>query len=434
MSDTRPTKFGGVQRSRRGTSNGDPQPYWNAQRGCYELKISLPRGDDGKPRRRVLRDKSKAGIAKKKREALRELDKLGNLPTRSLTVADFAASWLEAQREGGKRAKTFIEYESYVKRYIVPGIGKRRLAELQPGDVTRWLALVADTPKTQGEGAGVERVSISVVKSARKVLSACLRAAEHDGLVSRNVARLALIPDDARRSAPRDALTVDEAREVLERLARSGDPLWTLWAAAILSGMRAGELAGLRRASVTRHAVPVVGQLQRLPYMHGCGGKCLERQPSRCPQARLRVPKGSNVERLHGGLCLVDYGKTDASVRVIPNYGPLRAVLERHMEATDSVHGLMWERNGKPIDPTDLSKLWSSLEPSLEIGKHIVPHAMRNTAAGLMFAAGVPEHVLLNVLGHTDVAMSRSYARQDVGIQARELEAITRMLEASEHS
>lgn len=430
--DTRPTRYGGLQRTRRGTANGDPQPYWVPQRGEYQLKITLPRGDDGQPRHKVLRDKTKTGINKKKRDALKELERLGNLPTRSLTVADFAASWLEAQREGGKRAKTFIEYESYVKRYIIPGIGKKRLAELQPGDVTRWLARVADTPKSQGAGAGVEPVSISVVRSARKVLSACLRQAEHDGLVSRNVARLAIIPDDARRSAPRDALTVDEARDVLERLARSEHPLWTLFAAAILSGMRAGELAGLRRESVTPDVVRVEGQLQRLPYMHGCGGKCLEKQANRCPKARLRMPKGADVQPLHGGLCLVGYGKTDASVRVIPNYGPLRAVLQSHMEATDSVHGLMWERDGKPIDPTDLSKLWGALEPSLEMGKHIVPHAMRNTTAGLMFAAQVPEHVILNVLGHTDVAMSRSYARQDVAAQAKALEAITSMLARAE--
>lgn len=417
--------------TRAGTVNGDPQPFWNAQRGCWELRVTLPADDYGNRRRKVIRAKTKAEAVKRKREVLAELTKAGNLPTRSMTVEDYATAWLDAQRDGGKRAKTFIEYESVMRRHILPGIGKRRLAELQPGDVTKWLARVADTPKSQGTGKGVERVSIHVVKSARKVLSACLSSAEHDGLVSRNVAHIARMPEDARRNAPRAALTVDEARVLLKMLADSGDQLWTLWAAAILSGMRASELAGLRREDVTPDAVPVVGQLQRLPYMHGCGGKCLEKAASRCPKARLRTPKGAEVERLRGGLCWVGYGKTDASVRVIPNYGPLRAVLDRHMQTTGSAHGLMWERDGKPIDPNDLPKIWGALERTLELGKHIVPHAMRNTTAGLMFAAGVPEHVILNVLGHTELAMSRSYARQDVSAQSKELEAITRMLEVT---
>lgn len=477
--DKRPARSGGLQRSRRGTVNGDPQPFFNESRARWELRVTLPADEAGKVRRRVLRDPTKGGVLRQRNALLRELQVRGNAPTRLLTVGAFAETWLEAQRSGSKRAKTFIEYESVTRRYIVPHLGKRRLAELQPAHVEDWLGLVANTPKASGAGAGVVPVTVHVVKSARKVLSAMLTRAEKEGLVSRNVAHGAEIPE-ARSNDLRAALTVREARDVLERLAHSGDPLWTLWAAAILSGMRAGELAGLRREAVTDDAVYVTHQLQRLPHVHGCGGACgplraaeaeeaaaaledakgalgtaseaervkarrameaaqrladrkrkqAERPPAQyCPKARIREPKGTSVERLHGALCLVGNAKTDAGTRSIPNYAPLRAVLMHQMQTSTSTHGLMWERDGKPIDPNNFSGLWAGLEPSLKIGKHIVPHAMRNTTAGLMYTAGVPEIVIQQVLGHTDSAMSRSYARQDMEEQARELEAITRMLQ-----
>ncbi|WP_309105127.1 tyrosine-type recombinase/integrase [Microbacterium sp.] len=416
-------------RTREGTPNGEPKPFWNASRAKWELRVTLPADESGKRRRKVIRDRTSALVVKKRNALLRELEERGDLPTRDMTIKEYAERWLEEQREGDRRAKTWIEYESVTRRYIVPDLGHWALAALQPATVSRWLARISRTPKTSGKGAGVERVSVHVVKSARKVLSAMLSSAEHEGLIARNVAQKAIMPSDAHVNAPRDALTVDEARDVLARLSRSGDPLWTLWAAAMLSGMRAAELAGLRRVDVTPDAVHVVNQLQRFPYMHGCGGTCGMKRAHACPQARIRKPRGLAVEQIHGGLCLVGYTKTQAGTRTIPNYAPLRAVLDHQIQRGVSESGLLWERDGKPIDPNDFSKLWNQLEPTLQIDKHIVPHAMRNTAAGLMFTAGVPEHVILNVLGHTELAMSRSYARQDLRAQADALEAITRMLE-----
>jgi integrase len=57
----------------------------------------------------------------------------------TITVADYLTGWMSTVAVNRLRATTYATYDRYVKVFIVPGIGSRRLAALTPKDVRVWL-------------------------------------------------------------------------------------------------------------------------------------------------------------------------------------------------------------------------------------------------------------------------------------------------------
>ena len=69
------------------------------------------------------------------------------------TVAEYMLYWLVEIAQPSVRATTFSSYELLVRRYIVPGLGKRKLRALQAQHVRTWLAGLRPIPT--GRLAGV---------------------------------------------------------------------------------------------------------------------------------------------------------------------------------------------------------------------------------------------------------------------------------------
>ena len=138
----------------------------------------------------------------------------------------------------------------------MPGLGRIALAKLTPADVQSFL-----NRKSQS-GLSARRVQM-----LRAVLRRALWTAERWGYVSRNVARLV----DTPRVVPHEysPLTPEQARLLFESSAE--DRYRALWVTALATGLRQGELLGLRWEDVdldagrltVRHSLGMVdGHLQ----------------------------------------------------------------------------------------------------------------------------------------------------------------------------
>ena len=151
-------------------------------------------------------------------------------PSKRTTGAFLREDWLPGLR-AQVRPGTWAEHKSKVEVHLVPAIGGVRLQQLTPGHLN---ALYADLLE-QGLSA---RTVLHVYATIRRALADATRW----GLVPGNVALLASPPRPGRPE-----LQVWAAAELRTFLAAvEDDRLYALWLLAASTGMRRGELLGLR--------------------------------------------------------------------------------------------------------------------------------------------------------------------------------------------
>lgn len=129
------------------------------------------------------------------------------------------------------RWKTLANNKQMARDHILPTIGSIRVRQLEPADVQRMVnGMIAAglSPRTAG--------------NAVTTLSSMLRHAMREGTIDRNVCSLVVLPQSKSERLP--SLTTDQLQTFLT--ATKGTPLWPVWAMLSATGMRTGELLGLR--------------------------------------------------------------------------------------------------------------------------------------------------------------------------------------------
>lgn len=383
-----------------------PVKYWQAV-------VELP-SRDGERRRKYVRAKDKTTALKQLRALQKELERVGDLPTASMTLEAWLRIWFDqiaVERVGPKTAPT---YRSIISKHIVPAIGSVRLDKLEPAHVRR----LRDTILEKGRAP-------STALQAHRILATALRDAEREGRVTRNVTTLVDAPKRGRVSL----VTLDATAGVrlLEHAAREDVRMGARWAAALLTGARQGELLGLEVDRVTDE-LDLSWQLQRLTWSHGCGlpsePRCGRVRGSDCPDRYLRAPADHEHRHLTGGLWLTR-PKSSAGWRIIPLVEPLRSIMERRLDAASTEpnpHGLVWTAepkrtayvdelrplDGSPVDPRVDNEAWHALLSRVGVPDARL-HDARHTTADLLWEAGVPETIIIEILGHSSISMSRRY-------------------------
>lgn len=154
-----------------------------------------------------------------------------HLEPTTITVRDYLAEWLTMVAERGARQATLDQYASLIRCDINPSIGAVKLQKIGPLHITR---LVSDLRKRD--------LSDSTVNHAYRIIRQSLKDAESLGLVRENVA--AKVP--APRQGRREMACWSDAQARAFLTAVDGTPLCAFWHLALATGMRRGELLGLR--------------------------------------------------------------------------------------------------------------------------------------------------------------------------------------------
>ena len=359
------------KRTQRG--KGEGAIYQNAE-GLWTAVVELPM-IEGKRRRKVIRSKDKNTVIRKLTEMKAQLQERGDLPTESQTVAQWAKYWLENIAVKEVRPNTMSNYRTQFEKHINPVIGNVRLDKLTPAHIRRV------TDKLE------ENFSSTYALNAHRVMSTCFTTAEREGRISRNPAKLTKAPRKAR--AQLEVLTTTEAASLIRQFGETPEAF--LWAAFILTGARRGELLGLEWDRVTDE-IELSWQLQRFPV------------------GELNVPNDYEFRHLTGGLYLTR-PKSSAGWRVIPLVDPLKSILERwRVIAPANEFGLVFaSQNGTPLGPDNVSRDWAKMLKELGIEKTVRLHDLRHTTVDLLYEAGVPESIIMEIVGHSTRTVTRGY-------------------------
>ncbi len=208
-----------------------------------------------------------------------------------------------------------------------------------------------------------------------------LACAQQQGLVTRNVAEH--ITHVAARHRPVGTYTEEEVTAILGGI--TDDRLAHAWELA-LSGLRRGEIAGLRWADVDLKAKTLTIVNNRV----SAGGTTVENDPKSVTSRRtLPLP--------------------DRMVSVL-KAAKARQAAERLALGAGAFAYVVSNEAGDPYSPAVLSRYWRDAVKAAGV-RHIKLHAARHTCATLMHLSGVPVAVIAAWIGHKDASLTmRLYA------------------------
>ncbi|MFD9659365.1 site-specific integrase [Streptomyces mirabilis] len=350
--------------SRKRNPNGAGS-IWQRKDGRFEARVYVPQPDGTRKRKTVYG--STWDECDEKRQELVRRDRQGiPTPSRSAKLSEWLPYWLEEYIRPQRKRTTYVKYEMHVRLYLVPLLGSRRLESLTTANVRQMISKVT------------EQASAATAKEAHRVLRTALTAACRDELISRNVVQLVPAP----RVEPRELhpWSLDETLTFLE--AARTDPLYPAFVLAVALGMRRGEILGLqwRDVDLDRRTLTVRTTLNR-------GGKELYLDTTKNRRARvIPIPL----------MCVA----------------PLRWQRLRQAARRDAI-GADWHdsdhvfttRSGRPIEPRNLYRSFLRIAASAGLPQ-VRLHDTRHGCASLLFAAGVAPRTVMEILGHSQIAVT----------------------------
>lgn len=372
-------------------------------KGRWEGSLSAGWTARGTRRRVTVTAPTEAEAKRRLRDKRRELEQGAAVEASSrVTVKAWAEQWLPIV-ERTERPETHTKTLTAVRKWIMPTIGHKRLADLTPADVRSVMQAI----RAAGHSSSTQR-------RYHSPLMGMLKAAIAEGYPV--PARVLAVPAPAPAVNDRADIPVTDARAIL--LAAAEDPAGARWLLALLEGVRQGEILGLTwdQVDLERRLLILSWQLKPLPY-----------NTARDRASGYRVPDGYEARQVRDRWHLVR-PKTKAGYRVIPLVGPVAAALAAWREvAPDAPHELVFHHPvGDPPKKDDAA--WYALQDAAGVrhpdGRHYTIHEARHSTATLLLEAGVDPAVITAILGHSSIVTSRGYMHVKTAPLADALEKV----------
>ncbi|MFJ7203253.1 tyrosine-type recombinase/integrase [Streptomyces sp. NPDC098789] len=338
---------------------------WQRSDGRYEARVYVPQPDGTRARKTVYGKTWEECDTKRQELVLRDRQGVPT-PTKSARLSEWLPHWLEEFVRSERKKTTYAKYETHVRRYLIPNLGSKRLESLAVTDVRRMLAAVTT------------QASAATAKESHRVLRSAISAACREELISRNVVQLVPAP----RVQPRELQpwNLDQTVAFLEASRR--DPLYAAFVVAVTMGLRRGEVLGLRWQDIDleRRTLTVRNQIQRV-------------------QKELYADSTKNRRSRVIPIPLM----TVAPLR----WQRLRQAAQREAAGEDWQENdyVFTTRSGRPVEPRNISRSFERIGDGAGLPR-IRLHDARHGCATLLFAAGVPARVVMEILGHSQIAVT----------------------------
>jgi len=293
-----------------------------------------------------------------------------------IAVGEFLERWLEDYAKPNTAPRTYERYRQLVRLHLIPALGALPLGKLRPAHIQAAYArvLAARSPQT--------------VLHCHRVLKEALGHAVKWQLLARNPADAVDPPRPARYEIP--AIGPD----ALRRLLAQDSPYAALIHLAASTGLRQGELLGLRWQDVDleRGVVHVRQSLQRV------NGSLTFRTP-KTHHSRRAVALGPSV------------------VETLRRHRLQR--LQEHLSLGHDLGLVFATPLGTPIDPSNFRRAWQRIVRSANVG-HVRFHDLRHAHASLLLAQGVHPKIVSERLGHSSIGITLdTYSHVLPGLQAQ---------------
>jgi len=139
--------------------------------------------------------------------------------------------------------RTQERYEGIIRKYLSPEFGQLPLRELTPLRVQKYITSFANSP-----------LSHESKDKIRDVLSAILGSAKHYGLILANPCDGVRLPPSKKGKRGKPYITPEQFQKLIQLIA---EPYASMIFVAVLTGLRASELAGLKWKNVHEDSITI---------------------------------------------------------------------------------------------------------------------------------------------------------------------------------
>ena len=331
---------------------------------------------DGKKKIKTIYGKTQKEVKDKLEDYKKELLlNTYNVDYDNITLADYYYTWLMDKKPSYK-ATSFKDYETIYRLYIKGRpIGKARLKKLSQTDLKRQYRDLMNegiTPQT------IHRINTK--------LKACLNTAIREEVIIKNPCSLVELPKIT-KIKKREVLTAEEQASFIEAI--QGHKLELLYIVALATGMRLGEILGLKWKYIdfTNNTIEVYNTIQRTFVFDDNMKKKLK--------TIEQTPKTENGTRV-----------IPLPVSLIPKLKEHRKrQLENKLKYGQSYNisdYVFTDEMGRIIDNKKPNRNLQSILKTLGI-EPIKFHGLRKTYATRLFENGVPPKTVQTLLGHADI-------------------------------
>jgi len=282
---------------------------------------------------------------------------------------------IELAEDSDKSARTKDVYRQHLNDFILPMWGSKHIGEIRAFAVEAWLKTLSYAPGTKAK--------------TRNIFSALYQHAMRFGWLTRNPIRE--VRQSSKRQQEPEVLSPEE---VISLLAELPEPSRTMVLIAVVTGLRRGELFGLKWCEVDFE------------------------------QHQLRITR-SVVDQVIGET------KTTGSKRPLPMPMEMTTALRGWREATPYKRGEDWvfaspQSGGRnPLWPnTVLERHVKPAAIRAGITKKVSWHTFRRTFATLLLSSGATVKTAQELMRHASPTMTLGTYAQAVNIEKREAQAV----------
>ncbi|MDR7865783.1 MAG: tyrosine-type recombinase/integrase [Sporomusaceae bacterium] len=331
--------------------------------GRWWLKISYRDPDTDDLKRTTIRGAGQNEVLAKKKDFLKSID-LGVKPNvKKQNLLDWLNTWLEVNKKGSVSVKSHTIYKTIIECHVKgSALGKMSLDKVRRADVQKFL-------NEKGE-----KVAPRYLGQIKIVLADAFNVAEMDKLILHNPCKKLKLPQVEKEEI--NPLNQEEIK-ILLNTAGAGGLMYNIIYLTLHTGMRRGEVLGLKWADVD------------------------------FKKKRITVRQQAKVEARRVLLgCL----KTKSSYRTIPIGVRLIEVLKWHKAQQDKLKkdlgdayndlGLVFcEPDGNISTPNVVGTRYSRIMDKAAIPKRTF-HQLRHTFASVAISQGLNIKAISAVLGH----------------------------------
>ncbi|GHV02842.1 site-specific integrase [Clostridia bacterium] len=283
-------------------------------------------------------------------------------------LSDFLDWWIETVIKGNVRRNTYTAYRGYIDNHIKRLLGNNRLKELTPAAIQQFVHTLCT------EERGLAAKTVRVVAS---MLSGALECAAGYGYIPKNPCVKMRLPKAAEKEV--EVFTQDEQSRIEYAVERSEDARTLGIVICLYTGLRLGELCGLRWENIDfeNKFITVRKSLNRAENKGGGRNKTvmLEQEP-----------------------------KTANAKRIIPLPDFLREMLKKAKSESNGPPVISM-KNGRYVNPRTLQILYAKLLKTAGV-PHCKFHTTRHTFATRAIEIGMDIKSVSEILGHANATIT----------------------------
>lgn len=345
--------------------------HYRKRGSTWSFAVSLGTDPETGKRRQITRSgfKTKKEAEKACAEMITQYDKGELVIAKSQTLGNYMEFWLENYAKSKLRPSTYTNHEVAVRSRIIPALGKMELDKLSPIHVTKYLT---DLQK--------EELSADYIKYLHAVLKKALNQAVKWQLIPKNIMENV----DPPRLEQKEIVTwtPEQANEFLSYAMK--DKYYIAFVLAIYTGMRRGEILGLRWKDIDFEQARI--SVQQTLYRPVNQGIIFQEPKTKSAKRRIAIPL--------------------FVVQELETHKVNQDQLKEQFGAGYQDHDLVvCYDDGRPQDPRNLLRHYERIIKRSGL-PYIRFHDLRHTHATMLLQLGEHPKVVSERLGHSRVGIT----------------------------